>query len=321
MPRRYQRSASVEVVAAGGVLTVSTLLGRGLRIAWDVTKSLTPEANRATVRIFNLNRLSRATVEGIVTQQLSFTPEQRLILAAAGASAADPVVTTTSLGGAHMTLRVGHGPVPLQIFEGRTSHIASEHDRVDWITKLDAGDGLDGLREARISQTFAPGTPIEPVVAALVASMGVQMSPAALPLVRAAATAKATETSFPKGFTVYGRAYDHLAEMLRLLEVKWSIQDGVFHVYDSLGALPFPPIVLNQATGLIGSPGRLPDDGVRADALLDPRLQPAQAVVLQSRSVAGTYRVETVQHVGDTHGAEAVSRLELSPLSPIPGVL
>lgn len=313
MPAKLNRSARVDIVNDSGVLSVETIEGTGLRVAFDVEKSLDFEANRCTVWVWNLSRLSRDRASAVVRRKITFTQAERLVLEAAGASSADGLVIDTNLGIAHIRLSAGYGRDLGLIFDGSTEDIRHDHQGVDWRSEFACGDTAVRMREATLYRSYGPGTPVLETVTALIHSMGVMLLPPE--------TAKLAAVLGPSvhayGFTASGPALPLLQEMLSVLQLadypfSWSVQDGQFLLLRTDQTLPLPPVELSPQTGLVGRPHRLEAGGVEVTALLDARYQAGQQVALTSRDVSGVFRVERVRHAGDTRGeGQFVSRLEL----------
>lgn len=313
--RRFDRGATIEIVPATGPgFRVEYARDLGLSMSFAVKRSLSLEANTAVCRIYNLNERSRLQLTGQVKRRIDQTislSDGSIVL---GGSAE---VTAAANQIAYLKISAGYGAEVQQLFEGTSHRIDVRHEDVDWIAELEAGDGELGLRGGVIAESFAPGTPLYPIVLRLVQSMGVlpgNLTPASL------ASAAGESIDFPYGFAAVGRASEVLSELLRLLEVRFSIQDGEFVILDAEGTLPDPPIVLTGAE-LLERPRRLEGDAVEVHTHLEPRLKPGRRVVIESRDVQGNFAVEEVEHTGETHGDTWDSVAELRDISLIPGVL
>jgi hypothetical protein len=82
--------------------------------------------------------------------------------------------------------------------------------------------------------------------------------------------------------------------------------------------------VVSPETGLIGSPARTGQEGARGSktrkrkqrpgakftTLLIPSLAPGKFVILKSDFVSGSFKVQSVEHIGDTHGNDWNSIVE-----------
>ena len=338
MPEKFGRSAKVEIVnftilgdttttihtedgksIVGGAAGVAgKAFGDGIRIAYDVTKSLDFSANSAQIQIYNLSEETRRKISGVVQIEAGWTEAQRLALSLAGANTADPTLTYTNLGLAGIRLLGGYqGDLGL-LMEGTSERIRHFAEPPDIITMINMGDMAAGIREAAINQSWGPGTDGIDVIEALVNAMGGSLTPAVKLRLRAL-NAELSVIDFPFGFLAVGQAHPLLTEFMQLLEVKWSFQDGEFVLLSADGVLPDLPILLEERTGLIGQPRQLEGDGVEVTALLDAGMKPGRAIQLASRQVEGFFRVNTAKSTGDTHAGSNHTVAELDKVQP--GVL
>lgn len=303
MSAKIGRSARVVVTNDVGAFSAETIAGRGLRISFDVVKSLSFEANRAQVEITNLSKVSRDRISGVVKRVVAFTSQQRQALLVAGESTAPAIVTDTALGIAHVQLFAGYGLALGQIFEGDSQTITHDHSGVDWLTTLDSGDSLTRMREGTIDRSYAPGTPVITTIVDVAHAMGLLVLGTTL----AALTAAIGPAIHVYGFHAQGAAWPILQELLNVLVTAefpftWSVQDGQLILLASNQTIPLPPLEVNAGTGMIGSPRRLEAGAVEVDMLLDPGCIPGRQVQLTSRDVTGLFRVDRVRMVGDTYG-------------------
>ena len=65
-----------------------------------------------------------------------------------------------------------------------------------------------------------------------------------------------------------------------------------------------PPFFLNGATGLIGQARRLTKNTLECDCTVNGLIVPGGRVLLTSKTANGTYRADTIRHVGNNRGGE-----------------
>lgn len=143
-----------------------------------------------------------------------------------------------------------------------------------------------------------------------------------------------------RGKVMLGMARAQLRSLTQSEGSTWSIQNGVVKIIDLDGYLPGEAVVLNQATGLIGTPEQT-QDGIKCRSLLNPKIQigglvqinndlinqtlNAQKLVVPGLQLSynqwagvqnfanvthdGVYRVYVCEHSGDTRGQEWYSDL------------
>jgi hypothetical protein len=111
-----------------------------------------------------------------------------------------------------------------------------------------------------------------------------------------------------------GKASDVLDKYLTSAGFTWSIRDGQLQILAKDATTFESVVVLNSASGLIGSPEKGKEGYITFTSLLDGRLNPGSRVIINSLQVNGVYRIESVNHVGDTWGSDWYSECEAKPL-------
>jgi len=305
---QFDRTAKLTIAELGDPfgLAIEFAQDRGLRFAFDVTKTNDLQPNAATITIWNLAESTRSDLTRKVRRLAAATYG---LGAVGGAVPGNVEATAFALGAAYVKLSAGYGKASSQVMEGTSTSITSKRTGVDWRTILTFGDGELAARAAIANQSFAPGTPYAAVIQYLIDTLGVDNDPAEL------ATALGGKPSvaigFPKGVLVTGPARKKLESLLGLLEIRASIQDGRFQILTDVGTTQDAPIPLSLANGLLDKPRPLEDNAFEVRTLLLPELSPGRPVALTSADVSGAFRVEQVSHRGDTHGGEWFSVAEL----------
>ena len=327
MPK-FGRAAKLEVLNPTRRVVVEASGRAGLRVDFEVMRSLKPEANTGIVTVFNLAARTRDAISDVVRRKLALTEAEREALRAAGASGAPIEQVYDNMGIAYVRLLVGYAsrpdfpPVLGGLLEGDSQTIRHQRDGQDWVTQIEVGDAETALREAFLAKSYGKGTRVVDVIVDLVKTLGASVTPQQ----RGLLTSKlggAGNTVLPKGWSASGSAFAYLQEFLRLLEIEWSIQDGAFLVLDNepgaaLSVLPDPPLQVSQAAGMVGTPRPLESGGYEVAVLCDPEAKPGRACHVVSEEVRGAFRIEQVRHSGSTRGGPWVSLMELQNLEALP---
>lgn len=262
------------------VLKLPTALRiEGLRVTFKLSKDLQPTPNTAEMTIYNLSETSRSHLQG---------KGQRVVLLA------------------------GYEGDESQIFSGDVRRVVTMRQGPDIVTKIDAGDGERAIAFARVSESYAPGTPIKDVV------IGTIKKIASDP---AGAIQKAAQVvgEFASGYAQFGKASTELTRLLAPQGLSWSIQDGRIEILGDGEAVAESAPLLSPSTGLVGSPsvGTPEKKGgpsvMKCRSLLLPRLRPGQRVALESESLRGVFRSIKVTHAGDTAGNDWYTDIEATP--------
>lgn len=254
-----------------------------LRITFEVSKSLVGYPNQANIKIYNLNENLRNQIE----------QEDINIKLFAGYED-----TGTAL-----------------IFDGDIINVIHTKVGVDWISEIFAGDGTRILNTSTINKTLAPGVTPEQVYNELVSGLqGVVKG-----ISEGVKNCLSGKRSLLRSLQLTGNIKDWLDQLAKDCGFEYSINDGVIETTQKNTPLSdVPPIVINQGTGMIGSPERT-EVGVNVSHFLLPELRLARTIKIESinerinvgnlffRKVPpiknqGIYRIDKILHLGDTRG-------------------
>lgn len=281
----------------------------GLRFSFSIQKGSTKTPNQCTVKVWNAASETRALIEVI----------GNVLILKAGYSEAIGA-TTIFIGNVTRTLTVREGP--------------------DWITELELQDGFAEFRDAKVSLSFGKGATVLQVVTAISKKFGLPVRP--LP-------ADVAMKQYPAGFAFVGRVRDAMDKACENGNLEWSIQNREIQIIKRGGVFKQKAYVLSPGTGLIGSPmqesktmtekaaakegitasqpgvrktterdkdGEVQEVlqvlGYKVKSLLQPLLEPGGYVQVKSKGIDGEFfRIEELNHTGDTHGNEWHSELTL----------
>ncbi len=254
-----------------------------LRIAFKVERSLKPEPNKLELQIYNMNEESRKRAQ-----------EQ----------------------GAEVEIIAGYFESNGLIFRGQVTQVTHARVGPDWVTKIQAADGVGLSRKARVSETFGKGTPVASVLRRLADLTGFDKGNLEAVL---SALPRGGVTEFSKGFSAAGGAFESLEKVARSAGLETSIQAGKLTFATPGAPVDDLAVVLNSSTGLIESPEVGEKGVIKARSLLQPRLVPGARVVLETaregrigkRRLVGNFRVESVKVTADTHDSPWYSDVEM----------
>lgn len=254
-------------ILVGTKLLVAGEADSGLRVAFSIERTLKPEPNRASIRVWNLNEISRRALE-----QMQLVPVQ---------------------------IEAGYQQ-PSLLFLGNLREAHSVTEGADIVTELTSGDGERSYQQSRASITVPKGTPIRTVVEQLAALLLVP--PGNLPALGYQYIGGSAV--FTNGMVISGNAAWELTQLLAACGKEWSIQNGLVQVLDRQQALAGQAILLSAETGMIGSPAVTSKGELSAQMLLAPDVAPGRLLVLKGKHATGNFRIEKCIYSGDTHGAE-----------------
>lgn len=244
----------------------------GLRITFSVKRTLSKNSNDAKISVFNLSESTRSTLERKPT---------------------------------HVRLSVGYQDSGSQLlFGGDVRYVEHTHTHTNgtWETKLEVGEAERALLHARLTKSYAEGTTRETILRDLCTAMQIPVP------IRLPAAVKAAALN---GFSAYGRASDSLARLIA--PHRYMIVDGVLRLenqdYEFVASL-------SESTGLVSTPEIEYDKQtskpkkIKVACVLSPEIMPGSRIQVKSKRFEGTVRVESVEHVGDTHGNDWITKME-----------
>lgn len=273
MPRLFEKLCRVTIAAGVGKLRHGIRVEKH-RVEFDVEKTLKPEPNTATLKVYNLSKEQRASIGEIRSKK-------------------------TDKKGIPVLIEAGYVETDAsQIFLGDMRTVYSQHDGADWITTLECGDGEKAHATARINVSFGPKTDPATVLNAIVKELGIGRGNVSKAI--ASLRSKGIARLFEHGVTISGQASYHLTNFCRSADLEWSIQDGSLQFVDKGKTLGKTAIRLSSATGLLESPTVDHKGLLTVKMMMLPDVRPGRLLVIDSLSVRGNYRISKCKWTGDS---------------------
>jgi len=262
-----------------------------LRIAFDIEKSNEPSANTGKIIIYNLNETSRGFLQNS-TSELTVVLEVGYGLRPPGE---EPERFFNIVDQRDYKL----------LFTGTIIRATSVRKGPDWITTIQAEDGGTALTDAYLNKPFGPKTSYRAMAEEAIKKM-VEAGNIIWNGFDSFKTALREELSKKKtqhGESVSERAMGFLERVLKKLGLEPSIQNNELIIMGEGASAPEKGFLFSPETGLLGSPA-FREEGIEVEALIvDPRIQPGDAFVLDSALIDGTFRVQKAKFKGDTRGS------------------
>ena len=200
---------------------------------------------------------------------------------------------------ADIQLLAGYQGAERLIFSGQIRTATPKIQGTDRIITIESGDGDREILRGFVNKTLTKGCTANQVVAACQSSMfGVPN-----------AHKDDLETVYSRGRVLSGRASDVLTKQTKQDGAQWSIQDGQMLLLKGDNVRPNAVWLINQSTGMLGSPEPT-QDGVKVTTLLNPAYLIGGVAKIDSEIYQGGVRIESITHSGDTHSSEWSSTLE-----------
>jgi len=284
---KYLRKVRLTATGSGGggiIINPGPIAQHELKIAFEVSKTISSQANSATIQIYNLAESTRNAM----------------------GKEFDQITLEAGYGGA-----VGSEGNTGIIFQGQIRDPKHTREGTEIVTTLTCGDGDAAFRKGTISKSFPKGTKVETVMDELYKQFEKQ-------------GVKRGEWKFPQGMKDFVRPYAMCGGCKREADTigrgkgfYWSIQNGVMEIVPADDAIGGSTYITPQ-TGLVGVP-TITDNGIEITILLDPEIRPGRRITVQSsvlemNAEGGEYRISECTFSGDNRegqfqvgiGAEAI---------------
>jgi len=212
MGRLFNREYRILIVPPAGLSTEI----RNLRCTFSVEKTDEPEANSATISLYNLSQKTREKL---------------------------------AVPGVRVTLEAGYGDEIGVISVGNDLIIESRLDGVDRVTEIKTRDSGKEIRETVATQEVPEGESLVDTIKGLIRKFndvtGLSVELDALP-----------STPAPTSKIIAKPVAEALTEILRSIEFDWSIVDGEFRVIKQGEVSQENQLLISVASGLLGSPSQ-----------------------------------------------------------------
>lgn len=276
-----QRDRVYELVLGDTSTGDAIVINSSLQLTFEISKSSDNKrgGNSASIEVYNL---SPSSVQKLETEYLV------------------------------CTFKAGYKETgPLVVVQGNVVETKTVKRGVDYITQILMGEGYTELNHTKLKSLVGPGETIGGVIEEIRKQMpGV---------VRGSIVGSNLNNPVLFGYPLTGTPAEMLRRVCEANRLEYNISGGVLNVSDENGLLSknqsLAPVVSEQ-TGLIDIPfytsaeGRkLPKDkkrrrGVEFKSLLNAEYNPGFIVIIQSKAISGTYRINTSRFTGDFRGGD-----------------
>lgn len=287
-------------VKMNGTVVATNLDREGHRISFRCVRHNRIEPNECEVQIYGLATRTRTALT------TAFETARALILGKGG---------TGSIG--DLVVEAGYDGVVQQLTKCDVVDVWHEDKSPGWVTTIRGLDGVLPFQNAFISESIAPGVDVNLVKTLLATSMKVAFLDADSEKAFTEAYSQFSATQVDGGLVLQGPSREVLTSFLSSLKLQWSFQDGKLQILRYDGTKLDAAVLLSPNTGLQSAPKIRNLGRATSHSALNPLLTPGrQCVIVDALGVpygAGVFRVDQVEHTGDTHGGQWDSVCDLRP--------
>lgn len=198
-----------------------------------------------------------------------------------------------------IVVEAGYGNSPQQIFQGNIMWGRTRKVGPDYVTRIQAADGLFAFQNARVDTSFQKGIQTNQLINTLVGSLkGSGINPGIIQGIPAG--------GYNQGIVLSGRTVELLKDVCERSNLQFSIQDGNVLILPYGADKGTPILVVSPNTGMIGIPEIRAADATGTATLLsfktlmNPSMGLFQKVLVQSKFVNGIYTTAKLSHDFDS---------------------
>lgn len=268
------------VTLQAGTTFIENIDASGLRVTWDLDRTIEPEPDQGVIRVCNLAPETRKKIE---LERKQFVPFKAQFMQ-----------------GWDRNLQLLFFA---DVFEFTPD---DKSDAVNVWSEFKVGDGLEGMRDGIFSQSLG-AVDLTTIIELAGSAMNIALGADAKTTLAAALPA-ARLTQFKNGYAATAPARDVFTEVLGMLKLRWTIQNGQAVLIPSGRSVPGKALKLTPNSGMRNY--KTENDGsIFIEALSIPAAVPGKQIVVLDEFGAlvaeVAYRIQHVRFFGDTDfGAE-----------------
>lgn len=260
----------------------------GLRMSFNVMKSVEADSNKAKITIFNISETSRNLI----------LKKNNLVVLNAGYTDGDESAI---------------------IFAGHIANFTVDHGGVDVTTEIESIDGGKYIENVQLSLSYGSNSKLSQILGDIARKLSVSSS---------IDLSGSSDVTFKNPVLFSGEIRPFLDNLCIANSLKWSFQNNRLKVLSVDKPYSKASLFLTKESGLIGSPereldidkknNRKKDNDVKipgwiARSLLYPKVEPGEFIQIQCKEIPEPtpFKVYSLKHVGDTHGKDWYTELKV----------
>jgi hypothetical protein len=284
---RFNRNYSLEIITFNNQkITIQP----EIKITFDVTKSVNGGLNSGTVQVYNLSETKRNQIvkDEDLEEEDKEKKEEKKSKEEKKEEKKEEGVRILPADYMQFELKAGYSKIET-IFKGAISKASSKKQGADFVTSIEAYDGLYDMQNSYTSKVVK-GKVSEQIIKDM-------------PTVKKGKITEQNPLLRPR--VLVGNSFKILEENLALNET-YYVDDGVIHIIKekevTSGYIP----LVNSETGLLNTPEKTQKE-VKFETMMNPLLRIGGLMQLESlydKRFNGVYKINTIHYTGDYTGSD-----------------
>lgn len=293
---RFNRNYSLEIITLNNQ---KVTIQPEIRITFDVTKSVKGSLNNGTIQIYNLSQANRNLIikdEDLTEEDKDKKEKEKEKKKTDAEKEAekkakelkDAGIRTLPADYMQFELKAGYSKIET-IFKGAISKASSKKQGAEFVTTIEAYDGLYDMQNSYTSKVVK-GNISEQVIKDM-------------PTVKKGKITEQNPLLRPR--VLVGNSFKILEENLTGNET-YYVDDGVIHIIKEKEVTSSYIPLVNSETGLLNTPEKLQKE-VKFETMMNPLLRIGCLMKLESlydKRFNGIYKINTIHYTGDYSGSD-----------------
>ena len=192
----------------------------------------------------------------------------------------------------------GYNKADSVLFIGQIAFVSHKYNGLDWVSDINCQDSVNGLNLVKVNKSFNGRVSLDTVLKYLISEMGLGIGLLKIP-----------DIQFNNGIALSGFARDRIREYCKNENLSFSVQDGNVYIILISEKITNNIFTINAESGLVGSPV-LTEKGVKLEILLNGNVKIGYQIKIDSQSVNGTFKIDTLTHNGSQFDGNFYTSIE-----------
>lgn len=244
----------------------------GLRVSFDIKKTLEQTENDANIEIYNVSKDSYKLLQQINETYI-------------------------------VQLSVGYSNLIDTIFIGNIENSYYYREKSSWILNIKGKDGQESIQDNIVNKSYRAGFDLKSALLDMIKTSNILPKGAYDNAKKWVENKISLGTKTQNGLTISGRLIDEINKLLNEFNASLSMQDEKAQIIYNDSNNEDNIFLISPSSGLISSPkDKGSEEGLEFRCLLIPKLKPGSLVKIESSTIDDFYRIDNIIYKGDTYG-------------------